>query len=247
MSCPTQVSAHCSSHALPHVVPLHHSRQPPSSAPTLFSRFTGRGCLAPFPLSSQATPQYSRSLSLPLRPRRLQPPSASASGGVNPSEPPAPTVVSSGQAAELPESQEEGEESDSHAGHAILHDFCMMIPYGMLALLASLVMFFAPAPLRTLALPLAGAGGTALGTSVLSLQRWRQGLQSAPLTLATAACSGGFAFYGWQQTRTALTLGLGGPVVPWLAAAITMLSCMLALFCVCNVLAGGNPPRKGSH
>eukprot|EP00200_Dunaliella_tertiolecta_P002886 CAMPEP_0202349894 /NCGR_PEP_ID=MMETSP1126-20121109/7189_1 /ASSEMBLY_ACC=CAM_ASM_000457 /TAXON_ID=3047 /ORGANISM="Dunaliella tertiolecta, Strain CCMP1320" /LENGTH=230 /DNA_ID=CAMNT_0048941767 /DNA_START=100 /DNA_END=791 /DNA_ORIENTATION=+ len=202
---------------------------------------------APSPLSSQATPQLSRSPS--LRSSTLQPPSASASGGANPSEPPAPaSAVSHNQAAKQPENQEEeGEESDDHAGHAILHDFCMMIPYGTLAILASLVMFFAAAPLRMLALPLAAAGSTALATSVLSLQRWRQGLQSAPLTLATAASSGGIAFYGWQQTRTAFALGLGGPVVPWLAAAITVLSCMLALFCVYNVLAGGNPPRKGSH
>eukprot|EP00983_Pelagomonas_calceolata_P028706 899156-Pelagomonas_calceolata.AAC.1 len=43
-----------------------------------------------------------------------------------------------------------------------------------------------PPSRRMLALPLAAAGSTALATSVLSLQRWRQGLQSAPLTLATA-------------------------------------------------------------
>ena len=62
-----------------------------------------------------------------------------------------------------------------------------------------------------------------------------------------AASTAGVAFYGWQQTSTSLALGMSGHLVPWVSGAITLLSGLLSLFCVYNVLAGGNPPRQGTH
>jgi hypothetical protein len=44
--------------------------------------------------------------------------------------------------------EQEKEEEDSHTGHAVLHDFCMMIPYGALALIVSIALWASGAPFR---------------------------------------------------------------------------------------------------
>lgn len=36
---------------------------------------------------------------------------------------------------------DEQQQEDSHAGHAVLHDFCMMIPFGALAVMASIALW----------------------------------------------------------------------------------------------------------
>jgi hypothetical protein len=56
-----------------------------------------------------------------------------------------------------------------------------------------------------------------------------------------AGAAGGAAYV----TYTSLALQQGAAL--WVTGALTALSWAAALFCIYNVLAGGNPPRKGSH
>ncbi len=89
--------------------------------------------------------------------------------------------------------------SDSHAGYAVLHDFCMTLPYGTVALLVGVVSFFVgSAVLKSLAVPLAGVGAGTLALAVLSLKGWKQGKSSAPYTLLTAGKRSCLAAGLWQ-------------------------------------------------
>ncbi|KAJ9513582.1 hypothetical protein QJQ45_006111 [Haematococcus lacustris] len=131
--------------------------------------------------------------------------------------------------------------SNSHAGHAFLHDFCMTIPYGVVALLASVVALFLGTAMKPLALPLAGAGVVALACSSFSLKTWKQGQSTAPFTMLSAGGAGAAAYASWTVLQTQVGFGL------WFSGALAGLSVLAALFCVYNVLAGGNPPRQGKH
>lgn len=124
--------------------------------------------------------------------------------------------------------------SDSHAGHAILHDFCMTIPYGALVAAAGVVSVFMGA--STL-----GAGGVSAGlavalTSYVSLKEWTKGNSSAPYTLTSASVAAGVGYFMYKNTQQKVA------VMP--STVLMVVSAVLALFCVYNVLAGGNPPKK---
>lgn len=73
------------------------------------------------------------------------------------------------------------QKSDGHAGHAMLHDFCMTIPYGGIALVSGLVAFVFKA--TTAGMQLSGAGAVISLCSVLSLKTWKTGGSSTPYTL----------------------------------------------------------------
>lgn len=84
------------------------------------------------------------------------------------------------------------QKGNSHAGHAVLHDFCMTIPYGGIAMLSGLVAFVFKA--SSVGTQLAGAGAVVSLASVLSLRSWRSGGATAPYTLVSggeprASCS----------------------------------------------------------
>lgn len=76
------------------------------------------------------------------------------------------------------------QQDNSHAGHAKLHDFCMTIPYGAIALFSGLVALVFKAP--AVGVQLAGAGGVVSICSVLSLKSWKAGGGSTLYTLTSA-------------------------------------------------------------
>ncbi|KAF8058107.1 FAX1 [Scenedesmus sp. PABB004] len=121
---------------------------------------------------------------------------------------------------------------DGHAGHAKLHDFCMTIPYGGLALLSGVLAMALKA--SGVGLLLLGAGALISAASVLSLRSWKGGGGSAPYTLACAGTAGWVAHQMW--------LRVSASVAPVPSGILLALSAALAAFCVYNVAAGGNPP-----
>ncbi len=86
--------------------------------------------------------------------------------------------------------------ADSHAGHAFLHDFCMAIPYGALALVAAAVLLSIGA--KQAATSLAVGGVVVGGASVLSLKNWKVQASCTPMTLV----SGGEHATAWHQGAT---------------------------------------------
>jgi hypothetical protein len=74
--------------------------------------------------------------------------------------------------------------SNSHAGHAFLHDFCMTIPYGGIAALSGLLAFAFKAP--AVGLQLAAVAAVVALCSILSLKSWKAGGSSTAYTLVSA-------------------------------------------------------------
>jgi hypothetical protein len=130
----------------------------------------------------------------------------------------------------------------SAGSHAMLHDFCMMLPYSGLALAAGATCL-AFATLKPLAAPIAGLGVVSLVLAVASLKAWKAAPRShsgggaTALTLGNACVAGAAAYLAFPH----VTVG----TVAWVAGTIVVVSAAAALFCVYNVLAGGNPPPKG--
>ncbi|GLC40355.1 hypothetical protein PLESTB_001680200 [Pleodorina starrii] len=120
------------------------------------------------------------------------------------------------------------------ARHAVLHDFCMCIPYGGISIFAGIGLFFLN--FTNIAGTALVAGATSLAASVLSLQEWKAGGDSKLYTLTSAASAAAVAYV----TATSLDLLKGLPY--WLSLVLCVLSAAASAFCVYNVLAGGNPP-----
>eukprot|EP00195_Chlamydomonas_chlamydogama_P016424 CAMPEP_0202902088 /NCGR_PEP_ID=MMETSP1392-20130828/16273_1 /ASSEMBLY_ACC=CAM_ASM_000868 /TAXON_ID=225041 /ORGANISM="Chlamydomonas chlamydogama, Strain SAG 11-48b" /LENGTH=112 /DNA_ID=CAMNT_0049588791 /DNA_START=302 /DNA_END=640 /DNA_ORIENTATION=+ len=110
----------------------------------------------------------------------------------------------------------------------------MSIPYGAIALVAGAVLFFMG--LKDVAPAVAACGLVTSGSSVLSLKQWRQGASSTLYTLVSAGAAGYAGYLAWTKVQA-------GQVV-WLTGSVAVASAALALFCVYNILAGGNPPKK---
>ena len=72
----------------------------------------------------------------------------------------------------------------SEGRHAVLHDFCMTIPYGSIASAGGLVSLLFGA--QALGWQVAGAGAAVLLCSVMSLKAWRSGGTHLPYTLLSA-------------------------------------------------------------
>ncbi|GIL83749.1 hypothetical protein Vretimale_10542 [Volvox reticuliferus] len=124
------------------------------------------------------------------------------------------------------------------ARHAVLHDFCMCIPYGAISVLAGIGLFFLN--LTNIAGTSVIAGATSLAASVLSLQEWKAGGDSKQYTLISAVSAAAVAY----TTCSSLDLLKGLPY--WMSLVLCALSVAASAFCVYNVLAGGNPPPKKS-
>eukprot|EP00879_Flechtneria_rotunda_P003405 GHRR01003633.1.p1 GENE.GHRR01003633.1~~GHRR01003633.1.p1 ORF type:complete len:186 (+),score=40.49 GHRR01003633.1:295-852(+) len=121
-----------------------------------------------------------------------------------------------------------------HAGHAKLHDFCMTIPYGGIALLSGVVAALFKA--QTMGLQLLGAGVVICLSSVFSLRTWKAGGRSTLYTLVSAGTSGWVAYQMWQRVQAS--------VAPVPSGILLALSAALAAFCLYNIVAGGNPPPQ---
>lgn len=120
--------------------------------------------------------------------------------------------------------------------HAFLHDFCMSIPYGAVAIVAGLALFALGH--TNMASVATVTGGTVAMASVLSLKEWKAGGSSSTYALTTASASAATAYVSY----CGLAAVKGVSYV--LAASLSVLSVAMSIFCVYNVMAGGNPPKK---
>uniref|UniRef100_A0ACD5ZM79 Uncharacterized protein n=1 Tax=Avena sativa TaxID=4498 RepID=A0ACD5ZM79_AVESA len=118
---------------------------------------------------------------------------------------------------------------------AIIHDFCLGIPFGGLLFSMGLVGFlFWRSPVS---LTFGVAPGLAiLALAVLSLKGWRSGKSSLPFILAQAAVAGAVAWKHCQAYTTTKKL------LPW--GFYAALSAAMICFYSYVLLAGGNPPPK---
>jgi len=119
-------------------------------------------------------------------------------------------------------------------GHAVLHDFCMAIPYGAVTLLAGLVLLGLGA--STAVPQCIGGGSLVLLSSFLSFKAWKKQDDSTLFTLASGTAAGYVAYTAYGAMKAG--------VVVWLTGTILAISAALCLFCFYNVAAGGNPPPK---
>ncbi|PNH08430.1 hypothetical protein TSOC_005013 [Tetrabaena socialis] len=132
--------------------------------------------------------------------------------------------------------QPSGDAPPSSSRHAVLHDFCMVIPFSAVSIGCGIALFFLK--LTTVAGAALIAGATALVAAVLSLQEWKAGGDSKTYTLTSAASAAAVAYI----TYSSLNVLVGGPY--WVSLVLCCFSVAAAAFCAYNVLAGGNPPPK---
>ncbi|KQK18514.1 protein FATTY ACID EXPORT 1, chloroplastic [Brachypodium distachyon] len=118
---------------------------------------------------------------------------------------------------------------------AIIHDFCLGIPFGGFLFSMGLVGFlFWRSPVS---LTFGVAPGLAiLALAVLSLKGWRSGKSSLPFILAQAAVAAAVAWKHCQAYTTTKKL------LPW--GFYAALSAAMICFYSYVLLAGGNPPPK---
>ena len=137
-----------------------------------------------------------------------------------------------------------------HEGHAILHDFCLSIPFAALGIVASLALLFVGGSIPSLseALPLFALSSVIIGlASAYSLSLWKKGQTGTELTSMITTISGVtsafIAYKSWICIK--LQTGLAGsmPVLCILWPLLLLSSC-LSLFAFYNILAGGNPEKK---
>lgn len=128
-----------------------------------------------------------------------------------------------------------GKEESVKSRHAMLHDFCMGLPYGTIFLVGGVA-----------AVPFVGAKGLAFSLcgalvlllSIMSLKSWRKRKTSTAYTIG-GSCAAAVAL--WQSQSFVQAPYTMYTTIPALA---TVLSGMMALFLLYNVLAGGNPPKS---
>jgi hypothetical protein len=109
--------------------------------------------------------------------------------------------------------------SSDHAGHAILHDFCMTMPYGAAATVAGAASYLLGGG-GLLGMTASAAGAMICMSSFLSLQCWRQGQSSALYTLISAGGAGPAA-----ASRRACSFS--SPGSPLSAASYVATRCLL--------------------
>ncbi|CAM0914114.1 unnamed protein product [Alopecurus aequalis] len=139
------------------------------------------------------------------------------------------TVVAATEEAEIDQGAAPQQKS------AIIHDFCLGIPFGGLLFSMGLVGFlFWRSPVS---LTFGVAPGLAiLALAVLSMKGWRSGKSSLPYILAQAAVAAAVAWKHCQAYTTTKKL------LPW--AFYAALSAAMICFYSYVLLAGGNPPPK---
>jgi hypothetical protein len=124
-------------------------------------------------------------------------------------------------------------EDTTTMSHAILHDFCMNIPYGMsMVFLGILGMIFMGA--GKFGLLAVAVGIVEIILSSVSLKGWKKGKRNAPWSILGALCSSGLAYVSIELWKLS--------AYPLLSGSVGALSVCISLFLVYNVLSGGNPP-----
>ncbi|XP_058740368.1 protein FATTY ACID EXPORT 1, chloroplastic isoform X1 [Vicia villosa] len=124
---------------------------------------------------------------------------------------------------------------DQQKKTAIIHDFCLGIPFGGFVLTGGIIGFLfsrSPAALASGVL----VGGALLFLSTLSLKVWRQGKSSLPFILGQAALSGILIWKNFQS------YSLAKKIFPTGISAI--ISSAMLCFYLYVLVSGGNPPPK---
>ena len=141
--------------------------------------------------------------------------------------------------------------SDDHDGHAFLHDFCMTIPFSVIALVASATLLAiggsAVSSKISSSLPLFAASSITIAlSSALSLVLWKKGQIGTSLTSLVTMISGAASSFIGYQCWLCLKLKsvTGSTPLAFILWPFLILSSCLSLFAFYNVLAGGNPPTK---
>jgi hypothetical protein len=121
----------------------------------------------------------------------------------------------------------------------MLHDFCLVIPYGAILIgCAAIQALIGSKALLSAALGVAGAGILQLLLSKMSLSNWRSGRSSAVVTMVEALVAGGMGYVGWEGWRQGV-----GKIA---SGCLAVVSVVVAVVLVYNVSAGGNPPKKSA-
>jgi hypothetical protein len=116
----------------------------------------------------------------------------------------------------------------------VLHDFCMVIPYGIaLVLFGMIALATAGAAKFGWFATLAGVGE--IGLSSLSLGTWKKGENNTPWTLLCLGLSSCLAYVAVQLYRLEAFMFVSG--------TIGGMSVAMSAFLAYNLLAGGNRPR----
>ena len=123
-------------------------------------------------------------------------------------------------------------------GHAILHDFCLVSPYGLLLVLVGFIGVATPGAVKFGWLTTA-AGLAQMLLSSRSLGSWKSGGNHR---IFTSLCLGLAALLAWVSSslfrRGAFTVVSGSAGV---------LSGVISLFLIHNLVAGGNKPPSQKH
>lgn len=118
---------------------------------------------------------------------------------------------------------------------AMIHDFCLGIPFGGLIVSGGLFGFIFSRNFGSLSMGLL-VGGALLALSTLSLKVWRQGKSSLPFILGQAVLSLALVWKNYQAyalTKKLFPTGFNA-----------VISAAMLCFYAYVVLSGGNPPPK---
>lgn len=118
--------------------------------------------------------------------------------------------------------------------HAVLHDFCMCIPYG--AVIGTLGLVAVLLKMTKFGALLIAIGIVEMFLSSMSLKRWKARKGGSLITLLSAMFSGILTFFSIELWRLKAYKLMSGPVA--------LLSACMTVFLLYNVVAGGNPPPK---
>lgn len=113
---------------------------------------------------------------------------------------------------------------------AAMHDFCMVIPFGMILLIGGLVYAALKGGITSLAVSL--VGGMELLLSQASLNAWRRGHSGLRVVILETILAGLMTCVGYKS-----------PYNFW-SASLLALSSAMVLFLVYNIYAGGNPRKQ---
>ncbi|KAL6782455.1 FAX1 [Auxenochlorella protothecoides x Auxenochlorella symbiontica] len=123
--------------------------------------------------------------------------------------------------------------------HAVLHDFCMVLPAGGLLLAAGVAGLLAGSGRG--AAVVAWGGVAELLLAAMSLKAWKKGRRSVGAAI-TSLQTGIAAFLSLRLYR--VFLASAKPAARIVHGVLLAIAGSLLVFLVYNLLAGGNPPKR---
>eukprot|EP00850_Spirogloea_muscicola_P008823 SM000048S16535 [mRNA] locus=s48:203096:208573:- [translate_table: standard] len=143
---------------------------------------------------------------------------------------------------EVADAAREGHSDEAVARGAVIHDFCLGIPYGAMLVVGGLLGFLVAGSTSALRFGVL-LGGAVLGASFWSLRTWRRGASSTAYIAVQAAITLVLVVREWSRFSQARSPSLmSRAVFPTGVTAIAS-AAMLAFYAYV-ILAGGNRPKK---